>query len=37
MKLWYWVVDTKHNVLKEMKQLELQVAALAGKESPAKD
>jgi hypothetical protein len=35
MKLWYWVVDTKHNVLKEMKQLELQIAALAGKESPA--
>lgn len=35
MKLWYWVVDTKHNVLKEMKQLELQVTALAGKEPPA--
>jgi len=37
MKLWYWVVDTKHNVLKEMKQLELQIASLAGKEPPAKD
>ena len=31
MKLWYWVVDNKFNVLKEIKQLELQIAELAGK------
>jgi hypothetical protein len=37
MKLWYWVVDTKLKVLKEMKQLQLQVAGLAGKEPPVKD
>ena len=33
MKLWYWVVDTKLNVLKEMKQLQLQITELKGKES----
>ena len=32
IKLWYWVVDTKLNVLKEMKQLQLQVSELSGKE-----
>ena len=32
MKLWYWVVDTKINVLKEMKQLQLQITELKGKE-----
>ena len=37
MKLWYWVVDSKHKVLKEMKQLELQVASLAGKEFQPED
>lgn len=37
MKLWYWVVDTKLNVLKEMKQLQLQIAELTGKEPPAGD
>jgi hypothetical protein len=37
MKLWYWVVDTKLNVLKEMKQLQLQVTELTDKESPSKD
>ncbi|UCC22910.1 MAG: hypothetical protein JSW23_02240 [Planctomycetota bacterium] len=31
MKLWYWVVDSKLNLLKELKQLELQIAELAGK------
>jgi hypothetical protein len=35
MKLWYWVVDTKLKVLKEMKQLQLQIAELTGKESPS--
>jgi len=37
MKLWYWVCDTKLNVLKEIKQLELQIAECIGKESPSKD
>ena len=32
MKLWYWVVDTKINVLKEMKQLQLQITELKSKE-----
>jgi hypothetical protein len=33
MKLWYWVINTKLNVLKEMKELQLQVAGLTGKET----
>jgi len=37
MKLWYWVVNTKLNVLKEMKQLQLQIAELAGKDAPAEN
>ena len=37
MKLWYWVVSTKLDILKELKQLQLQVAELAGKEPPVKD
>jgi hypothetical protein len=31
MKLWYWVVDNKLSVLKEIKQLQLQIADQAGK------
>jgi hypothetical protein len=30
IKLWYWVCDTKLNVLKEMKQLQLQITELKG-------
>jgi hypothetical protein len=37
MKLWYWVVDTKLNVLKEMKQLQLQVTELSGREASSGD
>lgn len=37
MKLWYWVCDTKLNVLKEMKQLQLQVTELSGKEPSSED
>lgn len=37
MKLWYWVVDTKLKVLKEVKQLQLQIAELAGKETSSED
>ena len=32
MKLWYWVVDAKLNIQKEIKQLQLQIAELTGKE-----
>ena len=35
MKLWYWVIDTKLSVLKEMKQLQLQITELSGKEQTA--
>ncbi len=34
MKLWYWVVSTKLNIMKEIKQLQLQIAELTGKEPP---
>ncbi len=37
MKLWYWVVSTKLNILKEIKQLQLQIAELAGKEQPSEN
>jgi len=33
MKLWYWVVDAKLNVQKEVKQLQLQIAELTGKDT----
>ena len=34
MKLWYWVVSTKLGILKEIKQLQLQVAELIDKKQP---
>ena len=34
MKLWYWVVDAKLNIQKEIKQLQLQIVELADKEQP---
>ncbi len=34
MKLWYWVVSTKLGILKEIKQLQLQVAELSDKKQP---
>jgi len=37
MKLWYWVVSTKLSILKELKQMQLQMAELTGKESSGKD
>jgi len=37
IKLWYWVVDAKLNVLKETKQLQLQIAELADKNPPAEN
>jgi small-conductance mechanosensitive channel len=33
--LWYWQVHARLTVLKEIKQLQLQIAELAGKKSPA--
>jgi hypothetical protein len=35
MKLWYWVVDNKLSVLKEIKQLQLQITGDEGKKPPA--
>ena len=32
LKLWLWVVNTKLSTLEEMKQLQLQIAELAGEE-----
>jgi predicted membrane protein len=37
MKLWYWVVDAKLNIQKEVKQLQLQIAELASKNPPAEN
>ena len=37
MKLWYWVVDARFKVLKEVKQLQLQVADLTGRELSTED
>jgi hypothetical protein len=37
MKLWYWVLNAKYSMLKEIKQLQLQIAELAGREPPAED
>ncbi len=37
MKLWYWVVDAKLNVQKEVKQLQLQIAELTDKEQPSEN
>ncbi|MDD5328227.1 MAG: hypothetical protein PHY02_10530 [Phycisphaerae bacterium] len=34
MKLWYWVVNTKLSILKEIKELQLQIADQAGKKLP---
>lgn len=34
MKLWYWVVHTRINLQKDLKQIQLQIAELAGKEPP---
>lgn len=37
MKLWYWVVDTKLKILKEIKQMQLQVAELIDKKAQSED
>ena len=35
IKLWYWVVDAKLNIQKEVKQLQIQIAELSGNEPPS--
>ena len=35
MRLWYWIADAKLNIQKEVKQLQLQIADMTGKEQPA--
>jgi hypothetical protein len=35
MKLWYWVVSTKLGILKELKQLQLQVSELTEEKPPS--
>jgi len=35
--LWYWQVHARLSVLKEVKQLQLQIAELTGKEPPVDD
>jgi len=35
MKLWYWIANTKLGVLKEIKQLQLQIAEQTGNNPPA--
>ena len=35
IKLWYWIMNNKLNVLKELKQLQLQISELARKEPPS--
>ena len=37
IKLWYWIMNNKLNVLKEIKQLQLQIAELKDKEPPAEN
>ena len=37
IKLWYWIVNNKLNVLKEIKQLQLQIAEMTNKTPPAEN
>ena len=37
IKLWYWVLNTKYDVLKELKQLQLQIAEQTAKDSPSEN
>ena len=37
IKLWYWIMNNKLNVLREIKQLQLQIAELAEKKPPSED
>lgn len=35
--LWYWQIQAKLSIQKEMKELQLQIAELAGREPPSED
>ncbi len=35
MKLWYWILNAKYNLQKDVKQLQLQIAQMTSKEPPA--
>jgi ABC-type sugar transport system permease subunit len=35
IKLWYWILNSKYEVLKELKQLQLQIAEQSGKNAPS--
>jgi hypothetical protein len=37
MKLWYWVLNAKYGVLKELKQLQLQIAEMTDKTPPVEN
>lgn len=37
LKLWYWVMSSKLSILKELKQLQLQIAEQAGKKPPVEN
>jgi hypothetical protein len=37
LKLWLWVANTKLTMLQELKQLQLQIAELAGEEPPSEN
>ena len=37
MKLWYWIMNNKLNVLKEIKQLQLQIAELTNQPPTSED
>ena len=35
--IWYWQIQAKLSILKEIKQLQLQIAELTGKEQPSEN
>ena len=37
IKLWYWIMNNKLNVLREIKQLQLQIAEMRGESEPPSD
>jgi hypothetical protein len=37
MKLWYWVVHTRINLQKDLKQIQLQIAEQSGKNAPSEN
>ena len=37
IKLWYWIINTKLNLMKEVKHLQLQIAEMRGKSEMSND